>query len=484
MNRLHRLWLLKSYRNDGFSLVPAKPRSKIPMVKWKEYRLTNKDFLHFLAQDANWAIRCDDNFHAFDFDDAEVYVRFMQEKGKLLKNAPVIRTGRGYHVWFKPKRPVNTFSVDSVEVKGLGSLVVVPPSIHPSGVAYQFEKPQTGKLPEVDLEEVFGPGVLSRSKHQQSAAENAPSDFALRYGKSPYPQCLCGRATKILTRSDGKVKHLVSLRCWKWDCPKCAPLLKRYWLGKLRNISFRFILWLPSQVKPTAFLRRVGKPDYAHIVANGESWLFIAGGDADRVWMEAERAGYEVKAGDATSYPAPEEVVKYLEQALCQEKKPLNTRRKITHSRGLFNSSSPNNRNNESKRNPQSSGGDEHMSAMSGEERPTWESAVVMKPIEEIAKELESQGWRILWKSEVEAIAVRDTGKDGEHLDIVDLIESLGVKLKKVGSEYMGLCPFHDDRKPSLSVNRDKGLWHCFGCERSGDARKFIEEWECRGKRD
>jgi len=58
--------------------------------------------------------------------------------------------------------------------------------------------------------------------------------------------------------------------------------------------------------------------------------------------------------------------------------------------------------------------------------------------------------------------------------DIVALIESFDVKLVKKGSSYMGLCPFHDDKNPSLSVDRDKGLFHCFGCGASGDVFDFL----------
>jgi len=48
------------------------------------------------------------------------------------------------------------------------------------------------------------------------------------------------------------------------------------------------------------------------------------------------------------------------------------------------------------------------------------------------------------------------------------------ILLRKSGKEYIGLCPFHDDRRPSLSVNPDKGLFHCFGCGESGDVIDFI----------
>jgi DNA primase len=48
------------------------------------------------------------------------------------------------------------------------------------------------------------------------------------------------------------------------------------------------------------------------------------------------------------------------------------------------------------------------------------------------------------------------------------------VELRKAGKEYIGLCPFHADKTPSLSVNEDKGLFHCFGCGASGDVIDFV----------
>ena len=55
------------------------------------------------------------------------------------------------------------------------------------------------------------------------------------------------------------------------------------------------------------------------------------------------------------------------------------------------------------------------------------------------------------------------------EVDIINLFSFFGVKLTKRGKSYMGLCPFHEDHNPSLSVDRDKGLYNCFGCGESGD---------------
>ena len=58
---------------------------------------------------------------------------------------------------------------------------------------------------------------------------------------------------------------------------------------------------------------------------------------------------------------------------------------------------------------------------------------------------------------------------------MVALAEARGIKLKKNGRSYFGLCPFHDDHNPSLSVNPKTNLWQCFGCGAAGDVIRFIE---------
>ncbi|MCX7971674.1 MAG: DNA primase [bacterium] len=52
------------------------------------------------------------------------------------------------------------------------------------------------------------------------------------------------------------------------------------------------------------------------------------------------------------------------------------------------------------------------------------------------------------------------------------------LKLKKVGSTHMSLCPFHPDSQPSLSIDLERGLWYCFGCNKGGDIFNFIMEME------
>src|SRR6266699_946624 len=69
------------------------------------------------------------------------------------------------------------------------------------------------------------------------------------------------------------------------------------------------------------------------------------------------------------------------------------------------------------------------------------------------------------------------------HADIVQVIQEY-VSLKKSGATFKGLCPFHGEKTPSFHVNRDKGFFHCFGCNAGGDVFKFLELQEKMGFQD
>ena len=60
-------------------------------------------------------------------------------------------------------------------------------------------------------------------------------------------------------------------------------------------------------------------------------------------------------------------------------------------------------------------------------------------------------------------------------ISIVDVVGEK-VKLVRKGREYGGLCPFHNEKTPSFTVNEAKGFYHCFGCGAHGDILKFEME--------
>ena len=58
--------------------------------------------------------------------------------------------------------------------------------------------------------------------------------------------------------------------------------------------------------------------------------------------------------------------------------------------------------------------------------------------------------------------------------NIVQVVQDY-VPLRKAGTTYKGLCPFHSEKSPSFHVNPEKGFFHCFGCGAGGDVFKFLE---------
>ena len=65
-------------------------------------------------------------------------------------------------------------------------------------------------------------------------------------------------------------------------------------------------------------------------------------------------------------------------------------------------------------------------------------------------------------------------------LSRIDILEVIGgfVKLKKRGANYLGLCPFHNEKTPSFTVSPSKEIFKCFGCGKSGNTISFIMELE------
>lgn len=62
--------------------------------------------------------------------------------------------------------------------------------------------------------------------------------------------------------------------------------------------------------------------------------------------------------------------------------------------------------------------------------------------------------------------------------DIVEVVESCGVKIQRKGSSYFGLCPFHSEKSASFSVSQNKQMFYCFGCGKGGNVISFVMDYE------
>jgi len=63
------------------------------------------------------------------------------------------------------------------------------------------------------------------------------------------------------------------------------------------------------------------------------------------------------------------------------------------------------------------------------------------------------------------------------EVSLIRLVESSGIALKKHGQDWFGLCPFHEDKTPSLSITPEKNIWNCLGaCQQGGDVFRWVEK--------
>ncbi len=82
----------------------------------------------------------------------------------------------------------------------------------------------------------------------------------------------------------------------------------------------------------------------------------------------------------------------------------------------------------------------------------------------------------LLWGGDDLAIDKDKISQIKHDVNIVDIIGEV-VPLTRSGRHYLGLCPFHKEKTPSFNVIEDKQFYHCFGCGKSGDVFKFIEDY-------
>jgi len=140
---------INEYREQGLNLVPLKFRDKVPVVKWDEFQtreITEQEIEKYWngEEKHNIGIVCGKisrNLVVIDFDTTEAFYRFFGENNNSIYT---VKTGRGIHVYFRTKKPVKTLRIlndegkEEITLKGEGSYVVAPPSLHPSGVQYKI----------------------------------------------------------------------------------------------------------------------------------------------------------------------------------------------------------------------------------------------------------------------------------------------------------------------------------------------------------
>jgi len=181
------------YISNNLSVIPIRPRDKKPLVGWKQYQQqppSTSEIRKWFKTDNNIAIvtgKVSDNLVVIDFDEESLYKEFLEKLSDDLKgiinDTWIVKTSRGYHVYLRvdSEKPIGAEKYDGVDIKAEGGYVLAPPSIHPSGIRYEFltpDMPWSKVIRKVSLEE-FGKikttvleVLKNRGKYKPSKPEN------------------------------------------------------------------------------------------------------------------------------------------------------------------------------------------------------------------------------------------------------------------------------------------------------------------------
>lgn len=142
----------KYYRDAGLSVIPLRPHDKRPACPWKTYqqRLASDEDLEgwFSDDEANIGIVCgaiSGGLVVADFDNALNLRSFLDVLPELEEATVRVSTARGGHIYLITTENIRTFQVEEfgLDIKGEGSYVLAPPSIHPSDKPYEFANEAT-----------------------------------------------------------------------------------------------------------------------------------------------------------------------------------------------------------------------------------------------------------------------------------------------------------------------------------------------------
>ncbi len=170
---------LKHYLDLGLEPIPLK--GKRPLVKWTAFHPRNiADLNNWIRPGINWGVKCGPNLTVIDFDTVEAYTEFMTANlENIPDDAPIVQTGRGYHLYLKSTRPVNNQALGKIDIKAEGGYVVCPPSIHDNGKEYHFVRPLLDHIPEVDFDIFTFPSPVKREYTPRDAGtkkDRLPTD--------------------------------------------------------------------------------------------------------------------------------------------------------------------------------------------------------------------------------------------------------------------------------------------------------------------
>lgn len=227
------------YFDAGLCVIPLRYKSKRPLVLWRQYQTNppDRDQVQAWSEEfrrCNWAALLGPpsaGLIALDFDDMAGYARWAANYPDVAQAAPTAGTSRGAHVYLTgPAGQRGTNFVNYAgEVKAAGGIVLLPPSVHPSGAVYRWlHGDLTRYVPDVDdLRQI---GIETKTP----AAPIAPSGRAFNTARTPSRLKACaaaviGGATPAGQRNVTAWRLALHLRSESWSEAAALYLLAPWW---------------------------------------------------------------------------------------------------------------------------------------------------------------------------------------------------------------------------------------------------------------
>lgn len=206
---------LQYYRKQGFSTIPIPKGRKEATVEWKEFqnRLpTDAEMEQFFGNsNNNIAIitgKVSGNLTVIDCDSEQRFkelapiIEQKQGIGDIYALTPVVKTGKGYHIYFRTKQLMKSQKFPRLDIKSEGGYVIAPPSLHPNGSRYQFLNQKLPRIKTINSLEDIGIDISQRlelprnqpnwvTQTLQGVSEGQRNDTCLRlagYFKNKLPQ--------------------------------------------------------------------------------------------------------------------------------------------------------------------------------------------------------------------------------------------------------------------------------------------------------
>lgn len=171
-----------SYHERGLNIIPVPYGKKAAKIRWKKHqtdRVTKAQLTQWFSHQSNLAIVLGQvsNVIVRDFDDSTVYQTWANNHPKLARAAPTVKTANGFHVYVRmdPIPDLRVTGIAAGELRGNGSYTCAPPSLHPSGVRYEWCNDQRD-FPAVDPADLdLPPALLYRSTTEGDTGVQKPN---------------------------------------------------------------------------------------------------------------------------------------------------------------------------------------------------------------------------------------------------------------------------------------------------------------------